>query len=151
MVLSLTRTYSPPARDVRPTVGFIPTKLLISLGDTIEPSVSEPKAAAHSPMAVPIPLPELDPEGSPRGTYGLLDCPPLPENPDGTFPRKLAHSLRFAFPNRIAPAARNFAATWASRGTTEPRRAKDPMKLLLRQQQCSIFDRRAQTCSSIHS
>ena len=92
----------------------------------IDPSVSVPRAAAASPIAVPIPLPELDPDGSPSGTYGLVAWPPRPENPDGTLPRKCAHSERFAFPRRIAPAARSFAATCASRGTTDPSRANEP-------------------------
>ena len=60
---------SPPALDVRPTVGLMPTKLFLLLGETIEPSVSLPSAAAVKPMDVPIPLPELDPEGSPNGRY----------------------------------------------------------------------------------
>lgn len=92
----------------------------------MDPSVSEPKQAAASPIAEEIPLPELDPDGSPSGTYGLVDCPPRPEKPDGTLPRKFAHSLRFALPRMIAPAARSLAATPASRGTTEPRSAKEP-------------------------
>ena len=45
------------------------------LGHTIDPSVSEPSAPAASPIALAIPLPELEPHGSPRGTYGLLADP----------------------------------------------------------------------------
>lgn len=120
--------HKPPALDVNPTVGLIPTKLLLLLGDTIDPSVSDPNAPAVRPIEVPIPLPELDPEGSPKGTYALDDCPPLPEKPEGTFPRKFAHSLRLAFPRMIAPAARSFAATVASLGTTEPSNANEPKR-----------------------
>ena len=127
----------------------MPTKLLNSLGDTIEPSVSEPKAAAQRPIAVPMPLPELEPDGFPRGTYGLDDCPPRPEKPDGTFPRKLAHSLRFALPRRIAPAARSRAATPASRGTTEPRSANEPEPL--RSEAERIEMQEVLTCSGVHA
>lgn len=81
-------------------------------------------------MALEIPLPELEPDGSPSGTYGLDAWPPLPEKPDGTRPRKLAHSLRLALPRMIAPAARSLAATVASRGTTEPNNAKDPDQIV---------------------
>ena len=104
----------------------MPTRLFLPLGHTIDPSVSEPSAAAASPIALATPLPELEPHGSPRGTYGALVWPPRPEKPEGTFPRKLAHSERFAFPSRIAPAARSLAATCASRGTMEPRSANEP-------------------------
>lgn len=57
----------PPAREVSPTVGLIPTKLFLLLGLTIEPSVSLPRAAVVSPMDVATPLPDEEPEGSQRG------------------------------------------------------------------------------------
>lgn len=79
---------SPPARDVNPTEGLIPTKLFVPLGPMMEPSVSLPKAQAANPMELETPLPELDPAGVPRGTYALEHWPPLPEKPAGTpFPR----------------------------------------------------------------
>lgn len=59
--------YSPPARDVKPTVGLIPTTLFLLEGDTIEPSVSEPRDAAVRPIAALMALPELEPEGSAMG------------------------------------------------------------------------------------
>ena len=92
----------------------------------IEPSVSEPSVAAASPTAPAIPLPELEPDGLPSGTYGFVPCPPRPQNPDGTVPRQFAHSDRLVFPSRIAPAARSFPATVASPATTDPSRACDP-------------------------
>ena len=104
----------------------MPTRLFLPLGHTIDPSVSEPSAAAASPIALATPLPELEPHGSPKGTYGPLVWPPRPEKPEGKFPRKFAHSERVAFPSRIAPAARSLAATCASRGTMEPRSANEP-------------------------
>ena len=57
----------PPALEVRPTVGLIPTRLFLLLGDTIDPSVSLPSAAAARPILLPIPLPELEPDGSAPG------------------------------------------------------------------------------------
>lgn len=64
--------YIPPLRDVRPTVGLIPTTLFLLLGDTIEPSVSDPSVPAARPIAAEIPLPLLEPEGSTSGKYGLV-------------------------------------------------------------------------------
>lgn len=106
-----------------PTVGLRPTRLHWLLGLMIEPSVSEPSVAVASPIAPAIPLPELEPDGLPRGTYGLVPCPPRPQNPEGTVPRQFAHSERLVFPRRIAPAARSLAATVDSPSTTEPSRA----------------------------
>ena len=57
----------PPARDVSPTVGFIPTALLELAGHIILPSVSVPKVAAAKPMDAAIPDPEDEPHGSPFG------------------------------------------------------------------------------------
>lgn len=118
--------YVPPAREVKPTVGLRPTILFLSLGEIIEPSVSVPKAPAASPMAEHTPLPELEPDGLPFTRYGLVHCPPRPENPAGTLPRMADHSLRDAFPRRMAPAERSLAATIASRGTTDPTSASEP-------------------------
>ena len=54
-------------RDVRPTVGLMPTRLLTSDGERIEPSVSVPRHARASPSELATPLPEEEPEGSWRG------------------------------------------------------------------------------------
>lgn len=59
--------HGPPAREVKPTVGLIPTRLFRLLGRTIDPVVSLPNEAAASPMAVAMPLPELEPNGSTSG------------------------------------------------------------------------------------
>lgn len=48
-------------------VGLIPTMLFLLLGETMEPSVSDPREAAASPTAIATPLPELEPEASPFG------------------------------------------------------------------------------------
>jgi hypothetical protein len=52
-----------PERLTSPTVGFRPTMPLIEAGQTIEPSVSVPTAAAARPAATATPEPELDPQG----------------------------------------------------------------------------------------
>ena len=63
----------PPARDVSPTVGLIPTRLLLPDGHTMLPSVSVPSETAVRPMAVAIPEPDEDPQGSAFGKYGFVD------------------------------------------------------------------------------
>ena len=92
------RWYTPPARDVRPTVGLIPTTLLLLDGQVMLPSVSVPSVTATSPMEAATPEPEDDPQGSACGKYALVFCPPRPDHPDAMSPRKCAHSDRFAFP-----------------------------------------------------
>lgn len=104
--------------------------LFLLAGNTIDPSVSVPSAAAASPMALAMALPELEPEGPAFSKNGHVACPPRPEKPDGTSPRKCDHSDRLAFPSRSAPALRSFAATVASRGGTEPSRENDPTQVV---------------------
>ena len=56
-----------------------------------------------------------------------LPWPPLALQPLGALSDlKLAHSLKLAFPNMIAPAFLNLITTLASLGTTEPSRANEP-------------------------
>ena len=68
-----------PPRPIRPKVGFSPTQPHMLAGMRIEPPVSEPRAAAHSPAATAAPEPPLDPPGdrpSPRGfTVGGVSIP----------------------------------------------------------------------------
>jgi len=52
-----------PARLTRPMVGLIPTRPLQLEGETIDPSVSLPIAAAHRLAAVATPEPLLEPDG----------------------------------------------------------------------------------------
>ena len=52
-----------PARLTSPTVGLMPTMPLADDGQTIEPSVSEPRAAAARLADTAAPEPELDPHG----------------------------------------------------------------------------------------
>ena len=51
-----------PVRLTRPTVGLIPTRQLAEDGQTIEPSVSVPMAAAQKFAAAAAPEPELEPQ-----------------------------------------------------------------------------------------
>ena len=53
-----------PSCDSRPSVGFSPTTRLLPAGQTTEPSVSVPTAAAHRLAAGATADPELDPQGS---------------------------------------------------------------------------------------
>ena len=58
-------------------------------------------------------------------------CPPLALQPLGAFiDRKLAHSLKLAFPSIIAPTFLNFVTTPASRGTMDFSKANDPAVVL---------------------
>ena len=52
-----------PCVLTNPTVGFMPTRLFIADGLTIEPSVSVPIAPAHRPAATAAPDPEQAPPG----------------------------------------------------------------------------------------
>src|SRR5580704_6723001 len=110
-----------PDRPISPTVGLIPTSPFIAEGDTIEPSVSLPTAAAQRFAAVPAPDPELDPLVLRSSTYGFRVCPPRPLHPlEECVERKFAHSLRLVLPRITAPAARNRAATNESRFAIDP-------------------------------
>src|SRR6266853_6436679 len=101
-----------PVRLTRPSVGLMPTSPLVVAGDTIEPSVSVPTAAAARLAAIAAAEPELDPDGLRSSAYGFFVCPPRPLQPlDECVDRKFAHSLRFVFPRMTAPALRSAAAT----------------------------------------
>jgi hypothetical protein len=52
-----------PQRLISPTVGLIPTQQQADAGETIDPSVSVPTAAAQQLAAAAMAEPELDPEG----------------------------------------------------------------------------------------
>src|SRR3954466_1276542 len=122
-----------PALLTSPTVGLIPTIPFADDGQTIEPSVSVPTASAHRFADTAPPDPELDPHGFLSSTYGFLACPPLPLQPlVECVDRKFAHSLRFALPSRIAPAARSLAAMNASWSGTEPASASEPAVVVIR-------------------
>src|SRR5579863_7208724 len=70
-----------PARLIRPSVGLMPTNPFAEEGQTTEPSVSVPTAAAHRLAAVAAPEPELDPQGLRSRAYGFFVCPPRALHP----------------------------------------------------------------------
>src|SRR5262245_40954294 len=93
-----------PERLTSPTVGLIPTMPFTDEGDTMEPSVSVPMAAAHRFAATATPDPELEPDALRSNTNGLCVKPPRPLQPlVEREDRKLAHSLKFVLPRITAP------------------------------------------------
>src|SRR5260370_4262335 len=122
-----------PERLTRPTVGLMPTMPLKDEGETMEPSVSVPIAAAQRFAATATADPELDPEGFRSSAYGFFVWPPRPLQPlVDREDRKLAHSLRLVFPRITAPAPRSFWATNESRGACDPRGAQEPTAVIHR-------------------
>jgi hypothetical protein len=75
----------------RTYVGLIPTIFCRQAGVMMLPSVSVPRAAAARPIATATALPELDPSESPPGKNGLVESPPLADQPN-MLPLKSAHS-----------------------------------------------------------
>src|SRR5437764_6209793 len=116
-----------PSCDRSPSVGLRPTTRLLPDGQTTDPSVSVPTAAAHRFAADATADPELDPHGSKLKRYGSRVKPPRALQPlNGANPRKFAHSDRFALPRTTAPAARSRATIGASAGTRLLTRASEP-------------------------
>src|SRR5690348_9979498 len=70
-----------PARLVSPTVGLMPTTPLAFAGQTMLPSVSVPNETAAKLAVAAAPDPELEPQGLRLMPYGLLVCPPTPDQP----------------------------------------------------------------------
>src|SRR6266851_4106814 len=121
-----------PLRLTRPTVGLIPAKPFEDDGQTMEPSVSVPMAAAQRFAETPAPEPELEPQGLRSSAYGFLVRPPRPLHPLVEWlQRMLAHSLRLVLPRMTAPAARNLCATQESFGGLEPTRANEPAVVII--------------------
>src|SRR6056297_3068536 len=97
-----------PSRLTKPTVGFIPTIPLACDGQTMEPFVSVPMASMVRFAETATAEPELEPHGFLSKMYGFFVWPPTPLQPlVESSPRKLAHSLKLAFPRIMAPALRN--------------------------------------------
>src|SRR5258707_7324634 len=106
-----------PLRLRSPSVGLIHTSELLLDGDTIDPSVSVPTAAAARFAAAATPEPELEPDGLRSRAYGFFVCPPRPLQPlDECVDRMFAHSLRFVLPRITAPASRSRSTMNASFG-----------------------------------
>src|SRR5256714_15600272 len=70
-----------PARLVRPTVGLMAATPFALPGQTMLPSVSLPNETAVKFADVAAPEPELEPQGLRSRPYGLLGCPPRPDQP----------------------------------------------------------------------
>src|SRR3984893_1158161 len=122
-----------PLRLTKPTVGLIPVMPLEDEGQTMEPSVSVPIAAAQRFAETPAPEPELEPQGLRWSAKGFLVSPPRPLHPLVEWlERMLAHSLRLVFPKITAPAARSFCATKESFGGLAPTRASEPAVVIMR-------------------
>lgn len=68
-----------PAREVKPTLGLMPTIAFLSAGLMTLPSVSVPMLTAMVFAPTPTAEPELLPPGLTVRLYALLTCPPLPE------------------------------------------------------------------------
>src|SRR5262245_39294568 len=122
-----------PLRLTRPIVGLMPTSELLFDGDTIEPSVSVPIAAAARFAPTAGPEPELDPAGLRSSAYGFLVWPPRPLQPlDECVERKFAHSLKLVLPRITTPASRRRETMKASFGGVTPARASDPAVVIIR-------------------
>src|SRR5579862_8437949 len=81
-------------REMRPTVGFRLTMPFTDPGQTSEPSVSVPIAAAARLAATAAPLPELEPQALRSRTYGFFTSPPMADQPLTECPLLMfAHSL----------------------------------------------------------
>src|SRR5207253_11511504 len=116
-----------PPRLVTPTVGLMPTTPLTLAGQTMLPSVSEPRPAAVKLAETEAADPELDPQALRSSEYGLWVSPPRPDQPlVEKKDRKFAHSERFVSPRMTAPPARSFAATVESCRAGLPTSANDP-------------------------
>ena len=96
-------------------------------GQTMLPSVSLPNDTAVKFAEVAAPDPELEPQGLRSMPYGLLVCPPRPDQPlIDSKDRKFAHSERFVLPRMTAPPARKFSATVESWFAGFPTSANEP-------------------------
>src|ERR1039457_6067356 len=122
-----------PLRLTRPAVGLKPAIPFDDAGQTMDPSVSVPMAAAQSFADTPAPEPELEPQGLRSSAYGFFVRPPRPLQPLVEWlERMLAHSLRLVLPRRTAPAWRNCWATKESRAGRDPTSASDPAVVNMR-------------------
>src|SRR6476659_11085160 len=116
-----------PARLTRPTVGLRATTPFALPGQTMLPSVSLPNETAAKLAEAAAPEPALEPHGLRSSEYGLLVCPPRPDQPlVDSNERKFAHSERFVLPRITAAPARNLPAIVESRCAGCPKRAKEP-------------------------
>src|SRR5688572_6185595 len=110
----------------------MPTIPLKDAGAITEPSVSVPIATAQRLAATAVPDPELEPHGFRSKTHGFFVCPPRLLHPlDERLERKLAHSLRFVFPNKTAPDSLSLFMINASLLALFPSNASDPAVVII--------------------
>ena len=106
-------------RLTQPSVGFNPTSPFIDDGQTTDPSVSVPTAAAAKLAATAAPDPLDDPQLVRSSAYGLRTSPPTALHPLIELEERIfAHSLRLVLPRITAPCARRLATSGASRSVT---------------------------------
>src|SRR5260221_998158 len=100
-----------PARLTRPKLGRRPVTPQRSLGDTIEPSVSDPMPNGINPAAVAAHEPADEPLEPCSRFQGLRVLPPNQTSP-------IASSPKVVFATSTAPAASSFLITVASSSNT---------------------------------
>src|SRR5258708_3182204 len=116
-----------PPRLTRPTVGLMAATPLALPGQTMLPSVSEPKETVAKLAEAAAPEPELEPPGLRSMKSGLCACPPRPDQPlKDSKERKFAHSDKLVLPRMTAPPLRRLAATVESCFAGVPTSANDP-------------------------
>ena len=123
-----------PSCDESPSVGLSPTTRLLPAGQTIEPSVSVPTAAAHRFAAGATAEPELDPHGSKLRRYGSRVKPPRALQPlNGAKPPEVRPlgEIGLAEDHRAAPRAAALTIG-ASAGTRLFTSASDPAVVSIR-------------------
>src|SRR5829696_7626220 len=91
-------------------------------GWRIEPPVSVPRLAAHSPAATAAVLPPELPPGTRDGSHGLRVLWYAERSVDEPIP----NSSQLTLPRMTAPAARSRSTTAASYGGIQPSRSFEP-------------------------
>src|SRR5262245_53896564 len=109
-----------PYRLTRPYVGLSPTTPVSDAGQRIEPPVSVPIAARHSPAARAAAEPPLDPPALRSRSQGLQV---------GGESVPYANSCVTTFPRMIAPASSSRAVTALSSAATWPSLVREPHRV----------------------
>src|SRR5690349_9129273 len=100
-----------PRRETMAMEGFIPTKPVMDDGQTTEPDVSVPMAAAAKLTDPATPEPLLDPQADFERLYAFRGPPPTVEPLNARRVRKPANCEVLVFPRKTTPAARRRRAT----------------------------------------
>ena len=99
-----------PYLETLPYVGFSPTTPQHDAGWRIEPPVSVPTDAAHSPAATLAAEPPLEPPGTRSMSHGFF----VTTNAEFSVDEPMANSSILFFPKITAPASLSFFMTVAS-------------------------------------